>query len=423
MAMPLAHSFLTRLHDGSEAELLDFLARHRQALGAPDPQQPGGAAQAFQLRDAQGQSALHIAVRRGFNRLLAEMLKAGADAGVCNDAGRAVMHEAVFCHNGAAVDVLLAAGQDINARSARTGETPLHTAILCRGAGAAAFVLARGGDPSLKLPVAGTDGMNALHLAVFSTPEILRALLARPEHALVHEAFRKGRQPMDGLRCALAEERADMLEVLIAHGVNVNARDEAGLTPLHFLIENRKSMEGALPLLRRLFESGADIHGVATNGAETPLMTAARTGWRAAFDYLLEQGAAMTDVSATGDTLLHMAAASHRRDILEAVLASGEVDIDARNRAGHTPLYVAAHRNRRELVEMLIAAGADPTIPDRKGRTPDMVCQGPLQTVTHARVTEAQKHWKNRGAGIRGRYVRPRDRRKIPSSKPHGNKR
>ena len=77
-----------------------------------------------------------------------------------------------------------------------------------------------------------------------------------------------------------------------------------------------------------------------------------------------------------GDTALHLAAASHHRDLSELVLAQG-ADVRARNRRGAEPLHYAADGSptadnldrdaQREVIIYLIENGADPNAMDNSG--------------------------------------------------------
>ena len=81
----------------------------------------------------------------------------------------------------------------------------------------------------------------------------------------------------------------------------------------------------------------------------------------------------------SGDTALHISAASHQRQIAEALVMRG-ADVRARNRRGAEPLHYAADGGpgangwdpvaQRDVVTYLIEAGADPNALDRSGVAP-----------------------------------------------------
>jgi ankyrin repeat protein len=80
-----------------------------------------------------------------------------------------------------------------------------------------------------------------------------------------------------------------------------------------------------------------------------------------------------------GDTPLHAAAASHRRDVLKALLQRG-ANVAAINRRGATPLHYAADgapdspawnpKAQSETISLLIDAGARPDTLDKSGVAP-----------------------------------------------------
>ncbi|MBV8386577.1 MAG: ankyrin repeat domain-containing protein [Acidimicrobiia bacterium] len=80
-----------------------------------------------------------------------------------------------------------------------------------------------------------------------------------------------------------------------------------------------------------------------------------------------------------GDTPLHIAAASHRPDIVRMLLDLG-ADVGARNRRGAQPLHYAADgaansdgwdpAGQAAVIEALVAAGADANAADNSGVAP-----------------------------------------------------
>lgn len=81
----------------------------------------------------------------------------------------------------------------------------------------------------------------------------------------------------------------------------------------------------------------------------------------------------------SGDTALHIAAASHRRQLAESLVTRG-ADLRARNRRGAEPLHYAADGGpaadgwdasaQRDVITYLIEAGADPNALDNSGVAP-----------------------------------------------------
>lgn len=312
------------------------------------------------------------------------------------------------------LEVLLRAGVPADAPDAKD-MTALQRGVMQGDVAAVTFLLTQGADPARRVPreaAAEYQGLNCFHLAVFADAAVLQALLVAPDHAGLYDRAVYERLDVDTLRLALREGQAAHVAVLTEFGVSLNARGADNRTPLQFLIAHRKSNVAGMEALRYLVDHGADPHRSDSATGETLLHLAASAGWAEAFFFMLEQGISPAAVMTDGTTLLHAAARGPREDIFQAVMAM-KPDIDARNKQGETPLYAAAHRNRRAHVAALLDAGADPTIADRRGRTPDEVCQGPLQQATHALVSQAKRRWipSKRGTTRGPRGIRPSNRR------------
>jgi ankyrin repeat protein len=72
---------------------------------------------------------------------------------------------------------------------------------------------------------------------------------------------------------------------------------------------------------------------------------------------------------AYGQTLLHVAAASHQKALAE-LLVEHHADVDAKDKRGATPLHLAAQEGDREIAGFLIEHHAATNIRDDRGDTP-----------------------------------------------------
>lgn len=129
---------------------------------------------------------------------------------------------------------------------------------------------------------------------------------------------------------------AEIVKELIRGGVDVNQRDDKGLTPVHVAVRNgREETQTVLVLLK----AGADIVALDDTGT-TPLLNAIGPGGTADdVRILLEHGA----------------------------------NPDRANLTGKTPLIAAADWIMPAVVEMLLRKGADPNMVDNKGNSPLMM--------------------------------------------------
>ena len=203
-------------------------------------------------------------------------------------------------------------------------------------------------------------------------------------------------------RAAWAGHKA-MVEYLIAKGVDINARDVEGWTPLHYaahegvpeideltyrdiarsLIEqgadvNAMSSRGHTPLhialmfkkpevSRVLSVSGVDPHVADEDNGRTLLHWAALAGDSLIVEFLLANGADIEAADRNGWTALHYAAHEGLPNAPKTDEESSEVayalifleaNVDALSRGGETPLMVAATYNRKKTAEVLLAKGA-----------------------------------------------------------------
>ncbi|GAC1455981.1 MAG: ankyrin repeat domain-containing protein [Ktedonobacterales bacterium] len=107
------------------------------------------------------------------------------------------------------------------------------------------------------------DGWTPLHLAAYGGhQEAVSVLLNYGAHVDVRAHNGLGSTPL--LRAVIGQQM-DVVELLIAHGADINATDTSGSTPLH-----KAALLGNTTLVQCLLDHGADM--CATNsGGQTPL--------------------------------------------------------------------------------------------------------------------------------------------------------
>lgn len=366
-------------------------------------------------RSSDGKSALHIAILRGWHDVVKALVIKGADTAAAGQDGRTPLHEAVYCHNAPAIDILLAAGVDIEIRNRVSGDTPLHQAVRANSALAVGYLLGKGACAEAEVLEHDTLGKNACHLAAVATPDVLAVMLKNAPAELFAREYVQSKHAYDALRLAITQDAAPQAGMLADHGLMMNTHDAHGETVLHFLIKNRGSALGGLAVMEQLYMRGADVRAQTRAGGVTLLMEAAGAGYTDAFFFLLSRGADPLAVSRAGETALHFAAKAHN-NIMTAALIDAGVPLDAQNNTGRTALHVAAHGNRKGNVDFLLAGGANPLITDKHGNTAAQICQGPLQTAVHATVVQGEAAWRaqhpqtgiRRPGGVQRKWPAPR---------------
>lgn len=142
-------------------------------------------------------------------------------------------------------------------------------------------------------------------------------------------------------------------ERLIAAGADIEARDEAALTPLV-----ASALAGHKEAVVLLIAKGADPHGRDGNGF-TALHAAAHAGHLDIVVLLIDLGVNINDQqNKVKITPLHAAAERDFREIAEVLLVRG-ADVDLKAGTGHTPVVMATLKAHAEMVKLLRIHGAD----------------------------------------------------------------
>jgi ankyrin repeat protein len=155
-----------------------------------------------------GTSALHMAAGAGEPELVRFLIDRGADVHRLSDHGRTAMHEAVSSGRLEALERLVAEGGETEIHSL-TGLTPLHEAVESRAVNVVRYLLDK-----KNVAVDPRDNLGR-------TP--LRLLVERL--GLVEEAR----------EAPLRKDEAAVLELLRAHGADLDAADNEGVSPRAFV--------------------------------------------------------------------------------------------------------------------------------------------------------------------------------------------
>jgi ankyrin repeat protein len=269
----------------------------------------------------------------------------------------------------AAIAGLAMAALATAALAAANTELPLIDAVKSGNRDAVRALLKQ--PASALKPVEG-DGSTALHWAVRADDlEMVRLLLAAG--ADVKTATREGVTPLSlaavngsvnarenwfgetALIWAAAENHAEAVRVLVAHGADVNLRSKALDVP------RRRNGQSILPL-----------------GSWTPLMYAARQGALDATTSLIAAGADMNLIDPDGATALVLAIINANYDVAAALVEKGADPNIADKEAKMAALYAAVDMHRLaighgrpnpkpsgdldavDVIKLLLAHGANP---------------------------------------------------------------
>jgi len=186
----------------------------------------------------------------------------------------------------------------------------------------------------------------------------------------------KGNTPLH-LAARYGYKKKDIAELLIANGADVNARNADGWTPLHFTAWRRYT--GHEDITELLVKNGADIEARDREG-RMPLHYAARRDSPNVVALFLTAGIDINVGGSRGWTAMHEAANCLVDSVVELLLAQG-ADVNVKDAYGRTALHTVAGwygpssaKERgsalRRIVERLVTAGADINAKDSEGRVP-----------------------------------------------------
>ena len=257
---------------------------------------------------------------------------------------------------------------DAMRREAATPAAAVNQALLRRDAAGLKTLLA--GRPDLS--VAPWTGTTVLHTAAvtWGDVDVLRRLL--DAGAPVDARNDAGRTPLaEALASAHYRSEADatqrliaVFDLLVARGAQVQARDRAGLVPMSHVLASHELLpvaehmlgagvplpEDALPMLLAGGATDDDVRRLPRlMDGVTPAHAAAR--------------------GADGRTALHLAAQrTATLDFLGGLIEFG-APIEARSQAGLTPFLEACHYGNVAAMELLAGHGADVRAKDHDGGT------------------------------------------------------
>ena len=258
----------------------------------------------------------------------------------------------------AVCQVLIDAGADIETKN-DMGYSPLHWA--CYSGEGELAVVKMLVEAGAAVRASGNAGYACLILAAGSgRTETVRYLLGLPEVDLNHKAY-------DGHTAVLfaaLENHADVVEVLIDAGADIEVKDYQGRSPL--LVASK---QGSLRVVEVLLKAGADVCVTDILG-ETCLIHAAVYGHTDTVRTLL----CMPEVDVNHSNIsgldsLHHAVLQKYPDVMQMLIDAG-ADVDATTAVlGVTPLRSACEGRGLEIVQMLVEAGADVHVVDNFSNT------------------------------------------------------
>ncbi len=231
-------------------------------------------------------------------RALESALQSGADVDATNDAGETLLHIAAQWGNPALLDILIREGSNLNCLDGR-GRTPLYRAVEDKNEKNARVLLSAGADTNL---IVASNNTSALFRAIYIGQTQIAMLLLEHGAEVNIEARNDGGTP---LLWAVQLESPSLIRELVARGANIH----------HPGVLQSAAARGRTEHLQLLLAHGAQID--AKNRFEnTCLHIAAGQGHREVVAWLLAQGADPTLRGEEGMTALDHAVRAMQDDVI-----------------------------------------------------------------------------------------------------------
>ncbi|XP_071085923.1 serine/threonine-protein phosphatase 6 regulatory ankyrin repeat subunit B-like [Haliotis cracherodii] len=169
---------------------------------------------------------------------------------------------------------------------------------------------------------------------------------------------KNGRTPVLVATC---DGNRSLFQLLVREGADLLHLDDDGNNVLHVAC-----LGGDLEMVRHVLK--LDIVDINSKGmyGRTPIMLAARKGYKTIFDLLVSSGCDLTLVSNDGDNILHHACLGGYLDIVKYILHENIVSINSKGKYGRTPVMKAAWGGHKRVLNLLVDKGGDVSLFDNE---------------------------------------------------------
>jgi ankyrin repeat protein len=311
------------------------------------------------LATAQGGCLLHAAAASARHDVLEAALPVLARVQInLNQAdalGRTPLHTAVREADERIVAQLLAAGANTEARD-DDGLTPLQCAVQRGAPPVVGALLDQGADTN----VLSAEGVPVLVLAAEHSPPIAFALLEAGANPNLADGVGRA-----ALEVAVAQGAVELCEALLAKGAQPTKRKDAlGNTSLHTAVAL-----GSERLVRLLLGKKAEVEQQNRRGC-TPLLLASEAGQKGVVQQLLDVSAGLHLCDSSNRSALELALEHNHLETLATLLHQACVDINGITKRGSSLLHLAAELGDEERVTFLLRQHAQVDVLNPNGETP-----------------------------------------------------
>jgi len=287
------------------------------------------------VRNREGDTALHIAARMNLQETGEYILSNGANIFYANSAGESPLYIALTHSSGVLQWMFTPATV---AAHDGLGNTMLHYVALWRMDKHIPFIIEKG----VSTEAANATGETPLFWAVkYDGASTVKTLLNAKANLQARDSLGNS-----VLHAAVRWNAKNAVTTLLNAGIDVNVHSLDLTTPLHDAVRL-----GVTDIAVILINRGADLE-VRDSGGNTPFMEAVKADQIDTVKLLARMGANPMTRNANGDTPLHAAIAQADNVSIKTLLDMG-VSIHARNTTNRTPFHFALHHSP-EMVALLL---------------------------------------------------------------------
>ena len=287
-----------------------------------------------------GWPLLSISIELGETSISNQLIGLKPDPGSTDPEGNSALHVAARKGDSATLKQLVLPGASVNAVNSRN-ETALYLAVESTCLTCVNILLENKADPTIATELETTP----LEVAIQkSESKIAWALLTtKTSYAGIHR----------GLQMAVQKKMENLSKLLIKRDNRLGSFDDNARSILWHSANNGLNKTTAL-----LIDSAKiDINHMDING-HSALAQAVIRGHSSIVRMLVLAGADVATVTNEENTLLMLAVLSENQDIVEFLLTR-EARINAKDSVGGTALMLAAASAQNQIIEILLDAGAD----------------------------------------------------------------
>lgn len=334
--------------------------------------------------DAPGQEdvpPLHLALARGEMQLARLLLERGGSPDAVSAQDWTGLHNAVSARQTECVRLLLTYKARPDVRLRDSEDTPLHLAADAGEPEIARLLLAAGATIAATNKDQETPLLRAVHQGHTA---VVRLLLAHgastapakhPAYSPLHRAAARGRlevlelllahgadvngadpeDPVTPLHEAISAGQGAAARFLLARGAKVDAQCSGGDTPLHWAVLNDRA-----DLVELLLDHGAQVNLANKYGEVALLMTVQRNELPAIARLLLDRKANPDGATNARDGTPLLVASREGRPEFVRLLVTRGATANCADEDGRTPLRYAIQANDLTSARLLLEHGADP---------------------------------------------------------------